>query len=594
MSPPGPLPLIGRSPGVVHRLALAASLILIAASTLFKTRGNDIWWHIRTGQWIWEHGALPTSDPFSHTFQGAPWHNVDWLAQLLLFGLHRLGGIEAVVWAKSLLVLASLALLAGWLGLWRPAPPADRPAPGDRIALGPAVLVLCLAAVAMHFRLVLKPALFSLLAFTALFGLLRGFCDRGRWLRLLWVPPLVLLWANLHRGAPLALALLAAAIAASGLQRQRRGLLLPLGLTGLAAAGALLLNPSGSYIITSVFRESVTQVQPTADWSPLALDLPWLSIPVFLGLAAAWATGWAIRRRRLDFTSLVVLGCTLLAFRAVRFIPYAAIAMVPGLAADASSLLRRIADRLAGRVRPAVWQALLGGIGWAVLIQISLISYPPGVRGPGMARWLLPVDAAAFIAAHPPPGDMWNPLDFGGYLLFRLAPEIPVFVDGRSDAVYPRPFFLETLAAGRSYPVLARQLERHAIGFAVLDARPQRRAALRPLFRDPDWVLVYWDDLCAIMVRRTPAAAAYLARFGYAQLRVGSALPRLLNWPAASGRPALARDILANLRRAPRSIWARVLAMLLFRAQDRTAAEREQRRIIEALAAERGLELDLP
>ncbi len=594
MSIPGPLLTIGRLPRVGHRLALAASLILIAASTLFKTRGNDIWWHIRTGQWIWEHGALPASDPFSHTFQGAPWHNVDWLAQLLFFGLHRLGGIEAVVWAKSLVVLTTLALLAGWLGLWRPAPPLGRPDTGDRIALGPALLVLCLAAVAMHFRLVLKPALFSLLAFTALFGLLRSVRDRGQWMRLLLIPPLVLLWANLHRGAPLALALLAAAIAASGLQRRRRGLLLPLGLVGLASAGALLINPSGSYIVTSVLRESVTQVQSTADWSPLALDLPWLSIPVFLGLAAAWAAGWAIRRRRLDFTTLVVLGCTLLAFKAVRFIPYAAIAMVPGLIADASNLSRRIAHRLAGHIRPAVWQALLGAIGWAALIQASLISYPPGVRGPGMARWLLPVDAAAFIAARPPPGKMWNPLDFGGYLLFRLAPEIPVFVDGRSDAVYPRPFFFETLAAGRSYPVLARQLDRHAIGFAVLDARPQRRAGLRPLFRDPNWVLVYWDDLCAIMVRRTPAAGAYLDRFGYAQLRVGSALPRLLNWSAAPGRAALARDILANLQRAPRSIWARVLTMLLFRAQGRVAAEREQRRIIDALAAEHGLEIDLP
>lgn len=589
MSISGPLLTTGRVPRVGHRLALAASLVLIAASSLFKTRGNDIWWHIRTGQWIWEHGALPASDPFSHTFQGAPWHNVDWLAQLSFFGLHRLGGIEAVVWAKSLLVLATLALLAGWLGLWRRQPAAE-----DRIALGPALLVLCLAAVAMHFRLVLKPALFSLLAFSALFGLLRSVRDRGQWMRLLWIPPLVLLWANLHRGAPLALALLAATIAASGIQRCRRGLLLPLGLVGLASAGALLLNPSGSYIVTSVLRESVTQVQPTADWSPLALDLPWLSIPVFLGLAAAWAAGWAVRRRRLDFATLVVLGCTLLAFKAVRFIPYAVIAMVPGLAADASSLSRRIAARLASRVRPGVWQALLGGIGWAALIQASLISYPPGVRGPGLARWLLPVDAARFIAAHPPPGPMWNPLDFGGYLLFRLAPEIPVFIDGRSDTVYPRRFFFETIEAGSSYPVLARQLERHAIGFAVLDARPQRRAGLRPLFRDPDWVLVYWDDLCAIMVRRTPAASAYLDRFGFRQLRVGTALPRLLNRAAAPERAELAGDILANLQRAPRSIWARVLAMLLFRVQGRDAAEREQRRIIDALAAERGLVLDLP
>ncbi len=67
-----------------------------------------------------------------------------------------------------------------------------------------------------------------------------------------------------------------------------------------------------------------------------------------------------------------------------------------------------------------------------------------------------------------------------------------------------------------------------------------------------------------------------------------------MNRAAAPERAELAGDILANLQRAPRSIWARVLAMLLFRVQGRDAAEREQRRIIDALAAERGLVLDLP
>ena len=33
----------------------------------------DTWWHLRTGQWILENGAVPDADPFSFTVPGAPW-----------------------------------------------------------------------------------------------------------------------------------------------------------------------------------------------------------------------------------------------------------------------------------------------------------------------------------------------------------------------------------------------------------------------------------------------------------------------------------------------------------------------------------------
>jgi hypothetical protein len=39
-----------------------------AASAAMATRlavDTDTWWHLRTGQWIVEHCAVPHTDPFS-------------------------------------------------------------------------------------------------------------------------------------------------------------------------------------------------------------------------------------------------------------------------------------------------------------------------------------------------------------------------------------------------------------------------------------------------------------------------------------------------------------------------------------------------
>jgi len=566
---------------VWHRIFLFLSLMLVAGTSLFKTRGNDIWWHIRTGQWIWEQGALPTTDPFSHTFAGSPWHYTDWIAQLFFYGLDQLGGAPALVWGKAGLVLLAMGLLAWAIGVWR-----------SKESLGPAVMVLCLAAIAMHFRLVLKPVLFSFVIFIVLFGLIRRVGRGSDKKLLLLIPPIVLAWANLHRGAPLALAVLLAALVGFSLRREQRRLAVWVAGVALVSTGALLVNPGGRYLLESVFRESVTQVQATADWAPLSLDLPWLSIPAFLGMLLFWAAGWAIRRRRLDFEALVVAGCVVLSFKAVRFIPYAAIAMVPGLAEDLRIGMGKLADRLSLYVRAGMWHALMISVGAGLLIASYLTTYPPAVRGSGMARWLLPADAAEFLAEHPPPGPMWNPLDLSGFLLYRLSPGIKVFVDGRSDTLYPREFFKRTLDAHHQESVLLEQLQKFKIGFAVLDVRRTWQVSKHSVFQHPDWILVYWDDLCAIMVRKTPASQSYLDRLGYSQLRIGTAVDRLSNLNGDPHAAGLTRDVLSNLERAPDSIWAHVLAMQVFRANGDEASYMRQLATIKRLSAARSVQIE--
>ena len=66
--------------GLIVALYWAISVFAVSEKMLGEP---DLWWHIKTGEWIWQHHAVPTTDPFSSTFAGHPWIAKEWLSQVL-------------------------------------------------------------------------------------------------------------------------------------------------------------------------------------------------------------------------------------------------------------------------------------------------------------------------------------------------------------------------------------------------------------------------------------------------------------------------------------------------------------------------------
>ena len=76
----------------------------------------DIWWHIRVGDWIAQHHALPHFGIFSQHAE-RPWTAYSWGFELLVSGLHSLFGLPAI--PSMLLCLEILISLAFLLALRR-------------------------------------------------------------------------------------------------------------------------------------------------------------------------------------------------------------------------------------------------------------------------------------------------------------------------------------------------------------------------------------------------------------------------------------------------------------------------------------------
>jgi hypothetical protein len=557
--------------------------LLAGASGLFKVRDPDVWWRVRTGEWIWTHGAIPYTDPYSHTAEG-PWNNVEPLGNLILYAFHAGFGPRGLSWAGAVFgFVVALAAVALAREVIREGP-----------RVGPIWLATGLFLAASHFRFGPKPEVLSLAGLALLLLVLHA-AERKRAPRLLVLIPLVVLvWGWVHRGSTLSLPVIGAAAVAWIVKPRTRVLVKPALLALLGTVGALLLTPGmARSLVSSMFVLSTpAYTEYLGEWHPLTLALTWNVAPVLLLEFLVWLLV-APAQRRVNFGTLVVLGTGVLAVRHGRFVPLLALAMLPEIAWGTARLLHRHRDALSRQVRPVVLGALTIVMATGAMLY-AYLEQPASTWGPGLHHFRRPVHAAEFLAAHPPPGRMFNSFNYGSYLLYALAPAQRVFIDGRNDQVYRPEFFAEVSQAPSDPAVLERLIERYDVTYAVLECTKLITHSYTWLYQNPDWRLVYLDDQAAILVKRTPASRAYLERHAYHELRPDTAMFRALSPDQDPRRVQFAREVLRHVVESPHSIRAHYLAALVHRHGGRREAYRVERERVRELAVERRMPIELP
>src|SRR5580658_9629080 len=186
-------------------MALVSWLFIFVATGWKSLLGDgDTGWHIRTGQYILAHHAVPTQDLFSFSRAGAPWFAWEWLSDVLYAALFQVGGLKAIVLVSGLMIGLFATIVLRYT-LWRGANPL----------LAVCTTMLATGAASMHF--LARPHLFTLLLVPACFWVLEA--DRREKTRWLWaLIPITALWTNLHGGFVIFLVLIGLLIAGSALE----------------------------------------------------------------------------------------------------------------------------------------------------------------------------------------------------------------------------------------------------------------------------------------------------------------------------------------------------------------------------------------
>ncbi len=391
---------------------------------------GDIGWHIRTGEYILDHAAVPRVDLFSFTKPGEAWFAWEWLSDVGFALAHRAAGLKGVVLVAGV-VITLWPLLLLRQALWRGA------------NIWAALLVTLLGAGAGSIHFVARPHILSLLLTTVSVWLIEA--DRrapGR--RVWWLVPLAAVWANLHGGFAVLIVLLALTAAGEFAERKHG---LRYSLLSLACLSATCLNPYGiqlhghmvEYLRSDWIRNVVQEFQAPNFRSESQLQYEVLLVG---GLMAAAVL---ISRRRF-VSALWLMAFAHLSLSSVRHVPVYVAVAAPIIAEAMTevwcwAVLRanpratlRILDQIGRELCPgfhrnSVWAAaFLGCAIWACSSAYWPQDFPPGY---------FPVDLIRANAGQLAAGRVLTLDQWADYLIYRFYPDQRVFADGRSDFFGP-------------------------------------------------------------------------------------------------------------------------------------------------------------
>src|SRR5207247_204064 len=90
-------------------LLLGGVMTVIVALFIGVQQDPDFWWHLKIGQWMVQHGQLPSTDIFTFTATGHSWTDHEYLTEILMWLTYSTLGLAALC-----IAIASALLSWAW------------------------------------------------------------------------------------------------------------------------------------------------------------------------------------------------------------------------------------------------------------------------------------------------------------------------------------------------------------------------------------------------------------------------------------------------------------------------------------------------
>lgn len=510
----GPLiPAEQPAPGVRERHSLlsyspAFILVAIVAADASRWADPDLWGHVRFGQAVLAQGHLVTHDPYSYSAPGHLWLNHEWLTEVLMAWLYNTMGVIGLKLMK--LVCAGLTVVFMIMA-------EEETGAGTLLQL----VLMCVAAACAATQMEFRPQVFTFAALSGLLALLARHTFRGS--APLWIAiPLLALWANLHGGFIMGLATLGiySTVVLAEDVFDGRGVSRAVVLFSVTAGATLatsatpyaggtwravlhaLANPRTRVVITDWHS------LPSAALHQLSSSKPWGAFYMVgaVALFGALAASFVMTPRGGDLPMVAVAGVmNAAAFVAIRNLPIAVIATVTPLARHLTLALEARRIKL-GLPEPATRnssrranQAVVTAIAIALAVKTGLFSPRLAAGKP------YPVGAVRFMKRHDLNGNILANFGWGEYLIWHLAPQSKVFIDGRYDTVFPQKVIDDFLRFHFALRGRHKVLVAYPTDFVLI--APDIPAS-KMMKTEPGWKLVYSDGEAELYARANSAAAS--------------------------------------------------------------------------------------
>ncbi|OGF65147.1 MAG: hypothetical protein A2Y62_18295 [Candidatus Fischerbacteria bacterium RBG_13_37_8] len=273
-----------------------------------------------------------------------------------------------------------------------------------------------------------------------------------------------------------------------------------------------------------VLRSLVTELQPLQLGGFYSL----ISNDVSLILTLFIVTGvlsFIINYRKFQLSFVIFFAAfAFLSFKALRNVSLFIMVASPIIAVNCT----RILEMITLKKRHVFVRIIKPALALAIIIYVVVINFADQGDyqiGFGINRNLVPVHGTDFLINNNIEGRVFNTFHYGGYLEFKRYPDEKVLVDGRGFANenmlmeyvnsqsnteawnnYQRKYNLD-------YAIIAYpELNMFPANHTMLSAgSPEQLASIS--LPDRNWVLVYWDDVCQVYLKRCAKFNKLIDRF---------------------------------------------------------------------------------
>lgn len=304
--------------------------IILAGLSFFTSvmplLSNDLWWHLKIGEIIYQTQTIPTTNMFGWTIPSEkPFVYGAWLGEYLFYILYHWGGLNLITFSRNLLLSLTFCLMAY---------EAYRRTRSWRLA----ALATVSAYLMVMNNTTIRPQNWSWICFVSFLSLLHHYADHQiKKKGLLLLPLIMIFWVNAHGAFILGIIL----IGTFGIGESARRLFnLPealswsdirwLGIVSGLVVLATIINPQGVGIFQYVVNLMTDQPSQSliVEWqspTPTGISNSVFFASLLLFMLLPWFTKYHIRPTEI----LLLAGFTWLAWNGVRYIVWYALALMP-------------------------------------------------------------------------------------------------------------------------------------------------------------------------------------------------------------------------------------------------------------------------
>ncbi len=441
--------------------------------------------HTRVGDYILDNGQVPKTDPFSFTLPGERWFAFQWGTGVIFALLNRMWGLKGIVLLCGAIIAFYQVIVA-----------RDMVRRGTNGMIALLLVMIGCTASAIHYHA--RPHLFTLLFLACGNYLIARDREAHSW-RVWLMLPMMALWANLHSGFPIMVALIGILAAGELLHRnwdntKRYGTL------AVFSAAVTLINPNGFglYQHISKFLNNKWAMNNISEYqSPIFRDEAMYNYMAILFVGLMVCAKHFAKKEWTECGWILFLGMGSLV--SARHVPLFTITVLPLIGVALTELwneltkdqprkatlgvLREIFAKATRSMQPvSIWSPIL-------FASIVFSSSNPDRWPKDLSDKYFPRDVVRQYAPALASNRVFTTDQWGDYLLWVNYPKQRNFMDGRSD------FFQDKVGTdyvniSEGKPGWREALNRHRVNMVLV---PPGTPLIELLEKEGTWSLLHRD-----------------------------------------------------------------------------------------------------